>query len=39
VTVVLLTHPSREADLRSALAEIDRLPFVAEPTRALRIES
>jgi homoserine dehydrogenase len=39
VAVVLLTHPAREGDLRLALAEIERLPFVAEPTRALRIES
>jgi homoserine dehydrogenase len=38
VTVVLLTHPAREGDLRAALAEIDRLSFVVEPTRALRIE-
>jgi homoserine dehydrogenase len=39
VSVVLLTHPSREGDLRAALAEIDRQPFVVEPTRALRIEA
>jgi homoserine dehydrogenase len=38
VAVVLLTHPAREGDLRSALREIDRLDFVVEPTRALRIE-
>jgi homoserine dehydrogenase len=39
VAVVLLTHPAREGDLRAALAEIERLAFVVEPTRALRIES
>jgi homoserine dehydrogenase len=38
VSVVLLTHPSREGDLRAALSEIDQLPFIVEPTRALRIE-
>jgi homoserine dehydrogenase len=38
VSVVLLTHPSREGDLRTALKEIDQLPFIVEPTRALRIE-
>ena len=38
VAVVLLTHPARHGGLRAALREIERLPFVAEPTRALRIE-
>ncbi len=38
VAVVVLTHPAREGDLRAALAEIDRLDFMVEPTRALRIE-
>jgi homoserine dehydrogenase len=38
VSVVLLTHPAREGDLRAALAGIDRLSFVVQPTRALRIE-
>jgi homoserine dehydrogenase len=38
VAVVLLTHPAREGDLRAALAEIDRLSFVVEPPRVLRIE-
>ena len=39
VSVVLLTHPSREGDLRAALQEIDRLPFIVESTRVLRIEA
>jgi homoserine dehydrogenase len=38
VSVVVLTHPAREGDVRDALAEIDRLDVVAEPTRLLRIE-
>jgi homoserine dehydrogenase len=38
VSVVVLTHPAREGDLRSALTEIDRLDIVAQPTRVLRIE-
>jgi homoserine dehydrogenase len=38
VPVVVLTHPAREGDVRSALAEIDRLPEAAAPTRLVRIE-
>jgi homoserine dehydrogenase len=38
VAVVVLTHPAREGDVRSALAEIDAQDVVAQPTRALRIE-
>ena len=38
VAVVVLTHPAREGDVQSALAEIDSLDIVAEPTRVLRIE-
>jgi homoserine dehydrogenase len=38
VNVVLLTHPSREGDLRNALFEIAKLGFMAEPPRAFRIE-
>jgi homoserine dehydrogenase len=39
VSVVLLTHPAREADVRAALKDIDALPFVFDPTCALRIEA
>ena len=39
VSVVLLTHPAREGDLRAALGEIDKLSFVVQPTRVLRIEA
>ncbi len=38
VSVVLLTHPAREANVRAALKDIDALPFVFDPTCALRIE-
>jgi homoserine dehydrogenase len=38
VSVVLLTHPAREGNLRAALAQIDKQKLVVEPTRALRIE-
>jgi homoserine dehydrogenase len=38
VPIVILTHPAREADVRSALADAERLPEVSEPTRVIRIE-
>jgi len=38
VPVVILTHPVREAAVRAALAEVDRLPDVTAPTLFLRIE-
>ena len=38
VPVLMLTDPAREASVRSALDEIDRLPEVTGPTRLLRIE-
>jgi len=38
VPVVVLTHPAREGAVRSALAEIDRMPEVLAPTRLVRIE-
>jgi homoserine dehydrogenase len=38
VSVVVLTHPAREGDVRNALAEIDRQDVVTEPTRLIRIE-
>ncbi|HKP57269.1 MAG TPA: homoserine dehydrogenase [Polyangiales bacterium] len=38
VSVVVLTHPAREGDVREALREIDGLDVVAAPTRLLRIE-
>jgi hypothetical protein len=33
----VLTHEAREGDIRSALAEIDRLPVLKTPTRVIRI--
>ena len=39
VPIVLMTHEAREADVRSALAEIDRLPLMSQPSRFIRIES
>jgi hypothetical protein len=38
VQLVMITHPSRDAAVRSALREIDRLSGIARPTSAIRIE-
>jgi homoserine dehydrogenase len=38
VSVVLLTHPAREGNVRAALAEIAAMDILAEAPRALRIE-
>ncbi|MGH0031305.1 MAG: homoserine dehydrogenase [Myxococcota bacterium] len=38
VPVLVQTHPAREAAVRAALMEIDRLPDVTAPTRLIRIE-
>ena len=38
VPVCVLTHPTREAAVRTALERIDELPDVTAPTRLLRIE-
>ena len=38
VPIVVLTQPASEADVRRALAKIDRMPEVAAPTRLVRIE-
>jgi homoserine dehydrogenase len=35
--VVMLTHEAREGDVTDALARIDALPVVVEPTRLIRI--
>ncbi|QJA05789.1 homoserine dehydrogenase [Thermosulfurimonas marina] len=37
VPIVMLTHEAREASVRQALSEIDRLEVVTAPTRVLRI--
>lgn len=38
VQVVMLTHQAAEGAIRTALTSIDALPFIAEPTRVLRVE-
>ncbi len=38
VPIVMLTHEAREAAVREALAQIDRLDIVTAPTKILRIE-
>lgn len=39
VPLVIVTHEAREADLRAAIAEIDRDPTTLAPTRLIRIET
>jgi homoserine dehydrogenase len=39
VPLLLITHEAREADLRAAIAEIDRYPATLAPTRLVRIEA
>jgi homoserine dehydrogenase len=38
VQLVMLTHATKDANVRGALREIDRLSGIARPTRAIRIE-
>jgi homoserine dehydrogenase len=38
VPLVMLTHPARESDLRTAIAEIEELDIVTETTQVIRIE-
>ncbi len=38
VPVVIKTHMARERDVRNALKEIDRMPFISEPTTLVRVE-
>lgn len=38
VPVVIKTHMARERDVQTALREINRKPFVSEPTRLIRVE-
>ncbi len=38
VPILILTHPAKEASVRAALDEIDRLDEVTAPTRLVRIE-
>jgi len=39
VPIVLMTHKANEKNLRSALAEINRLACVKEPTVSIRVEA
>jgi homoserine dehydrogenase len=39
VPLVVVTHEAREADLQTAIAEIDREPTTLSPTRLIRIEA
>jgi homoserine dehydrogenase len=38
VPVVMISHIAKEADVQKALAEIDRLDVVSQPTMLIRIE-
>jgi homoserine dehydrogenase len=38
VPIVMMTHEAREAGIRAALSEIDRLGIIREPSRFIRIE-
>lgn len=38
VPVVIMTHTSTERDVQASLREIDRMPFISEPTTFIRVE-
>lgn len=38
VPIIMITHQAREADVRKALAQIDRLPVISRPSQIIRIE-
>jgi homoserine dehydrogenase len=38
VPVVIMTHASTERDVQASLREIDRMPFISEPTTLIRVE-
>lgn len=38
VPIIMLTHETREADLKKSLSGIDRLPVIKEPSMLIRIE-
>lgn len=38
VPVVIMTHTSTERDVQASLREIDRTPFISEPTTLIRVE-
>ncbi len=39
VPLVIVSHQAREADVRAAIAEIDRYETTVAPTRLIRIET
>lgn len=39
VPIVLMTHEAREADISAALAEIDQLEIIQQPTCLIRVET
>ena len=39
VPIVLMTHEAKEADIRAALDDIDRLEVIKEPSHLIRIET
>ncbi len=39
VSIVLMTHAAKEADIASALIEIEKLDVVLQPTRLIRVEN
>jgi homoserine dehydrogenase len=38
VPVVIMTHIASERDVQASLREIDRMPFISEPTMLIRVE-
>jgi homoserine dehydrogenase len=38
VPIVIKTHMARERDVQAALNEINRMPFISEPTTLIRVE-
>ncbi len=38
VPIVMMTHEARERDIRKALAQINKLPFIKKKTVAIRVE-
>jgi homoserine dehydrogenase len=38
VPVVIMTHTAAERDVQASLRDIDRMPFISEPTMLIRVE-
>jgi homoserine dehydrogenase len=38
VPVVIMTHTATERDVQASLREINRMPFISEPTMLIRVE-